>query len=274
MNRSPLGAAALAGTSYPLDRAATAKALGFERLLYNSIDAVSDRDYLIEFVSACSIIMMHLSRFAEEIVLWTTREFGFARVGDAYATGSSIMPQTKNPDMAELVRGKTGRVYGDLITLLTIMKGLPLAYNRDLQEDKEPAFDALDTVSASLGIFAAMIASTTFDSQRMADALRHDFPTATELADYLVRTGIPFREAHAITGAIVAHCVRHDQELSDLDLPTLQSFSAAIGPDVFQYLSPQSSIERKQTIGSTSPEQVHQRLEWWGVRLGPQPPLS
>jgi argininosuccinate lyase len=268
MNRSPLGAAALAGTSYPLDRRMVADALGFDGITTNSIDTVSDRDYLIEFVAACSITMMHLSRLAEEFVLWSTREFGFITISDAYATGSSIMPQKKNPDMAELVRGKTGRVYGALINLLTMMKGLPLAYNRDMQEDKEPAFEAADTLSASLRIFTDMIATCTFNSGKMRAAASTEFITATELADYLVRKGLPFREAHEITGRAVAHCVEHGCELHELSLETLRAFSSIICDDIFAVLDPATSIELKRSAGSTAPVEVRGQLERWRVVLG------
>jgi argininosuccinate lyase len=263
MNRSPLGAAALGGTSYPLDRQMVADALGFDGITGNSIDTVSDRDYLIEFVSACSIAMMHLSRLAEEFVLWSTREFGFITISDALTTGSSIMPQKKNPDMAELVRGKTGRVYGALINLLTMMKGLPLAYNRDMQEDKEPAFEAADTLGASLCIFTDMIATCTFNREKMKAAAGAEFITATELADYLVRKGIPFREAHEITGRAVAYCVEHGCELQDLSLDTFRTFSSMIDDDLYAVLDPAGSIALKRTAGSTAPAEVQRQLELW-----------
>jgi argininosuccinate lyase len=245
-----------------------ADALGFDGITGNSIDTVSDRDYLIEFVSACSIAMMHLSRLAEEFVLWSTREFGFITISDAYSTGSSIMPQKKNPDMAELVRGKTGRVYGALINLLTMMKGLPLAYNRDMQEDKEPAFEAADTLSASLRIFTDMIATCTFNSEKMRAAASTEFITATELADYLVRKGLPFREAHEITGRSVAYCVEHSCELHDLSLETLRAFSSVIDEEIFTVLDPAASIGLKRTSGSTAPVEVQRQLERWVGLLG------
>jgi argininosuccinate lyase len=245
-----------------------ADTLGFAGITGNSIDSVSDRDYLIEFVSACSIAMMHLSRLAEEFVLWSTREFGFITISDAYTTGSSIMPQKKNPDMAELVRGKTGRVYGALINLLTMMKGLPLAYNRDMQEDKEPAFEAADTLSLSLRIFTDMIATCTFNREKMKAAASTEFITATELADYLVRKGLPFRAAHEITGRAVAYCVEHGCELHDLSLEMLRAFSAMIDDDVFAVLEPATSIELKRTAGSTAPVEVRRQLERWKELLG------
>jgi argininosuccinate lyase len=274
MNLSPLGAAALAGTSFPLDRMMVASDLGFDGIVGNSIDAVSDRDYLLEFISACSVAMMHLSRMAEELVLWSTREFGFITIGDAYATGSSIMPQKKNPDMAELVRGKTGRVYGDLMNLLTMMKGLPLAYNRDMQEDKLPAFDAADTLAASLRIFSEMLADARFNRERMEEALLHDFPTATEVADYLVRRGLPFREAHGITGRIVAFCVEQGRSLDELTLAELRSFSPSIEEGIFSCLSPRDSIALKRTAGSTAPEEVLGEIERWKEKLAMVEPVT
>jgi argininosuccinate lyase len=267
MNLSPLGAAALAGTSFPLDRAMVASALGFDGIVANSIDAVSDRDYLIELASACSIIMMHLSRLAEELVIWSTREFGFVTIGDAYTTGSSIMPQKKNPDMAELVRGKTGRVYGDLVNLLTIMKGLPLAYNRDMQEDKMPMLDAVGTTLSSIGIMARMLETVTFDRERLAAATEEDYLAATELADYLVRKGIPFRDAHANVGRIVAHCDQQGARLHDLDHETLRTFSSAIESDLVDTLEPSRSIHMKRTAGSSSPSEVDAQIERWETRL-------
>jgi argininosuccinate lyase len=263
LNKSPLGAAAMAGTSFPIDREQVAKKLHFDGIVENSIDAVSDRDYLVEFLSGCSIIMMHLSRFAEELVLWTTKEFGFAQISDAYTTGSSIMPQKKNPDMAELVRGKTGRVYGSLINLLTTLKGLPLAYNRDLQEDKLPMFEAVNTTRQSLFIFSHILVHTTFDKKHMEEELRNDFLTATEIADYLVRKGMPFRDAHAITGKIVSYCIDHRMYLGNLDLDTLHTFSKLFEPDIFDYMLPHRSVEQKQSAGSTSPQEVKKQIVRW-----------
>ncbi|HEY4611569.1 MAG TPA: argininosuccinate lyase [Bacteroidota bacterium] len=262
-NKSPLGAAALAGTSFPIDRALVAKKLHFDGIVENSIDAVSDRDYLIEFIAACSMTMMHLSRFAEELVLWSSKEFGFAQTSDAYTTGSSIMPQKKNPDMAELVRGKAGRVYGALVNLLTVMKGLPLAYNRDMQEDKLPFFEAVNTTRQCLFIFSHILVHTSFNVQKMEDELSNDFLTATELADYLVRKGIPFREAHAITGKIVSYCIEHRMYFGNLDLDTLKTFSDKFESDVFDHIIPMYSAEQKKSAGSTSPQEVKKQIVHW-----------
>ncbi|MFQ3608519.1 MAG: argininosuccinate lyase [Chloroherpetonaceae bacterium] len=263
INFSPLGAAALGGTPIPIDRRKTAKTLGFSDILENSIDAVSDRDYIIEFISACAITAMHLSRLAEEWVLWSSQEFRFITIGDAFTTGSSIMPQKKNPDMAELVRGKTGKIYGALINILTTMKGLPLAYNRDMQEDKSPMFDAFDTTKQSLEIFAAMIYATEFHINEMRNAVFRDFSTATELADYLVRKGVAFREAHEIVGKVVAHCAENHLLLSDLQLKALHNFSPAFDADVFEFLNPEKSPARKKSAGSTSPKEVMKQLSKW-----------
>jgi argininosuccinate lyase len=263
VNKSPLGAAAFAGTSFPIDRMHVARKLRFDGIIENSIDAVSDRDYLIEFMSVCSIIMMHLSRFAEEIVLWSSTEFRMAHISDAYSTGSSIMPQKKNPDLAELVRGKTGRVYGALMNILTMMKGLPLAYNRDMQEDKLPLFDTVHTTRQCLSIFSHLLVHTTFDKQRMAEELRTDYLTATDMADYLVRKGVPFREAHEITGRVVSHCVNHRMYFGNLDLETLRNFSQAFGQDIFEHILPMNSVEQKQSAGSTSPHEVKKQIVHW-----------
>jgi argininosuccinate lyase len=261
--KSPLGAGALAGTSFPIDRDAVARELGLNGIVSNSIDAVSDRDSLIEVVSACSIAMMHLSRLAEEIVLWSSREWRFVEVDDAFATGSSIMPQKKNPDMAELTRGKTGRVYGDLMALLTIMKGLPLAYNRDMQEDKEPLFDAVSTTRSALRIMELMVESLTFDACRFEAELLGDYSTATDLADYLVAKGMPFRNAHAIVGAIVADCARAGESLSEGGLELLQRHSAIFTNDALALLRPRTSIERKRSKGSTNPKLVMVEVRRW-----------
>jgi argininosuccinate lyase len=263
LDRSPLGAAALAGTPFPIDRAMTAGMLGFAGIVDNSIDAVSDRDYLIEFASACSIAMMHLSRLAEELVLWSSVEFRFVSIGDAYTTGSSIMPQKKNPDMAELVRGKTGRVYGALFNLLTIMKGLPLAYNRDMQEDKMPMLDLVETLGGALAIFADMLRHTTFRRERLETEAAGEFSTATEVADYLVRAGVPFRDAHAIAGSVVRHCIDAGITLDRLDLDGFRLFSSAFGPDIVEYLTPRGSVERKSSAGSTSPSEVARQIAAW-----------
>jgi argininosuccinate lyase len=263
VNRSPLGAGALAGTSFPIDRKSVAAALGFDDIIANSIDAVSDRDVLIEFASACAITMMHLSRFAGELVLWSSQEYRFAEIGEAFTTGSSIMPQKKNPDVAELVRGKSGRVYGDLITLLTVMKGLPLAYNRDMQEDKEPLFDAADTVTGSLRVTSLMLRGVRFDSKRFEAELTADFLVATELADYLVRKGLPFRKAHAIVGAIVKTCESRKILFSGLSLREYKRFSPLFEKDVLSQLSPRNSISLKKSLGSTSPREVKHAIRKW-----------
>jgi argininosuccinate lyase len=262
-NKSPLGAAALAGTTFPIDRLRTAKKLHFDGIVENSIDAVSDRDYLVEFVSACSLVMTHLSRLAEEIVIWSSREFGYVSISDAYTTGSSIMPQKKNPDMAELVRGKTGRVYGALMNLLTQMKGLPLAYHRDMQEDKIPVFDAYQTTRTSLFTMAQILAHTTFDKERMAEEIRTDFLTATDMADYLVRKGLPFREAHEVTGKVVAYCISHKMFFGNIDLESLQTFSKVFEADVFDFIIPQDSVAQKKSAGSSSPQEVKKQYQRW-----------
>ncbi len=268
VNRSPLGAAAFAGTSFPIDRNFVAKELGFSGVIESSIDAVSDRDVQIEFLSACAITMMHLSRFAEELVLWSSQEWNFIEIGDAYTTGSSIMPQKKNPDMAELIRGKTGRVYGDLIALLTVMKGLPLSYNRDMQEDKEPLFDAADTVSNCLKIFTGMVKSITFNAKRFDKELESGFMAATDLADYLVKKGIPFREAHSIVGAIVQHCVQEDISLKQLSLKEYKKYSNVFTDEIYTIITPNESIRLKQSSGSTSPTEVKKAIKGWKKKLG------
>ncbi len=273
-NRSPLGAAAFAGTSFPIDREMVAAGLEFDGIVENSIDAVSDRDYFIEAASACSIAMMHLSRLAEEIVLWATKEFGFIDIGDAFATGSSIMPQKKNPDMAELVRGKTGRVYGALVSLLTLMKGLPLAYNRDMQEDKAPMFEAIGTTRDCMEIMAHMLENSSFRRERMEREVRDDLSTATELADYLVRAGLPFRDAHAVAGHVVGHCVENGSTFEDLSLEDLRTFSPTFEKDIFDYLIPRKSVEQKRSAGSSSPAQVALQLARWRERLAVIEPVA
>ncbi len=264
---SPLGAAAMAGTSFPIDRHRTARTLGLTGIVANSIDAVSDRDVLLEFISAAAITMMHASRIAEELVLWSSREWHFAEIGESFTTGSSIMPQKKNPDMAELIRGKTGRVYGDLMALLTVMKGLPLAYNRDMQEDKEPLFDASDTVTASLDILARMMDTVRFDEGRFDDELNGDQLLATELADYLVRKGIPFRDAHGIVGGLVALCAEKECSLGELPLREYTRRSRAFSRDVSLLLDARTSLSMKQSAGSTSPAEVAKALRLWKKRL-------
>lgn len=256
----PLGAAALAGTGFPLDRERVARELGFSRVYPNSMDAVSDRDYLLEFLAAGSILAMHLSRLCEELVLWSSEEFGFIELADAYCTGSSIMPQKKNPDVAELVRGKTGRVYGALFSLLTVMKGLPLTYNRDLQEDKPGVFDALDTLEAALPLCAGMIRTMHVRADRMEAALERDFSAATDLADYLVERGVPFREAHRIVGELVLHCIRAGRRLQDLTLDDLRSHSPLFGPEALGRLSPRAVVEARKLYGGTARQAVERQL--------------
>ena len=265
--RSPLGAAALAGTPFPVDRAGVARDLGLAGIVENSLDAVSDRDVVIECIAACAITMMHLSRLAEELVLWNSTEWHFITIGEEFTTGSSIMPQKQNPDMAELVRGKTGRVYGDLVALLTVMKGLPLAYNRDMQEDKEPLFDAVDTATASLRIMARMLATVSFDPDRFAEELRHDFLLATELADYLVRKGMPFRKAHGVAGEIVRECAASGLSLPDLPLERYRRFAEEFREDLYAVLDPHASVARKRSAGSTSPKEVEKALHRWEKKL-------
>lgn len=260
VNVLPLGSAALAGTSYPLDRAYVAEQLGFEGVSRNSLDAVSDRDFAIEFLSAAALTMMHLSRMSEELVLWTSAQFGFVDLPDRFCTGSSIMPQKKNPDVPELVRGKTGRVYGDLFALLTLMKGQPLAYNKDNQEDKEPLFDAIDTLLGSLRAFADMIPALQPNRDRMRTAARQGFSTATDLADYLVRLGIPFRDAHEIVGRAVRHAQNEGCDLADLSLAVLQGFSAKITEEVFSVLTLEGSLAARNIEGGTAPAQVRKQV--------------
>ena len=252
----PLGAAALAGTTFPIDRELTAKLLGFERICQNSLDAVSDRDFAIEFNSFAAILMMHLSRFSEELIIWSSAQFDFVDLGDAFCTGSSIMPQKKNPDVPELVRGKTGRVYGNLFNLLTLMKSQPLAYNKDNQEDKEPLFDTIDTLLGSLRVYADMIAVMKVKPNNMRQAALRGYSTATDLADYLVRKGVAFRDAHEVVGLSVAYGIKHQKDLSELTLKQLQSFSSQISDDVFQVLTLEGSVAAREHLGGTAPKQV------------------
>jgi len=252
----PLGAAALAGTTYPIDRHYTAELLGFARPTENSLDAVSDRDFVVEFSAAAAILIMHLSRFSEELILWSSAQFGFVELSDAFCTGSSIMPQKKNPDVPELVRGKAGRIFGHLMGLLTLMKGQPLAYNKDNQEDKEPLFDTVDNLKGSLKVFTDMMGALQCNSERMRAAARQGFATATDLADYLVRKGIPFRDAHEIVGQAVAFGVQEGKDLSELSLEKLQQFSADIAEDVFAVLTLDGSVAARNHIGGTAPVQV------------------
>ena len=255
-NRLPLGAAALAGTTYPIDREFVAAELGFDGVCENSLDAVSDRDFAIEFCAASALLMMHVSRMSEELVLWMNPRFGFVKIADRFCTGSSIMPQKKNPDVPELARGKTGRVYGHLTSLLTLMKGQPLAYNKDNQEDKEPLFDAVDTVTDTLRIFAEMISGVTARPDNMRDALRQGFATATDLADYLTRKGLPFRDAHEAVGLAVRRAEELGVDLPKLPLAELQKFSTLIGDDIFAVLTVEGSLASRGHVGGTAPEQV------------------
>ncbi|KAF0232501.1 MAG: argininosuccinate, partial [Desulfovibrionaceae bacterium] len=264
---SPLGAAALAGTTFPLDPKAVADELGLFGTFGNSLDAVSDRDFALEALFVGTTVMMHLSRLCEELIIWANPNFGYVALPDAYATGSSIMPQKKNPDVAELMRGKTGRVYGALFTLMTIMKGLPLAYNRDMQEDKEPFFDADRTVSDSLAIMAEMMKMMGFRPERMRQALKLGFLNATELADYLAAKGVPFREAHHVAGSAVALAEKSGRGLEDLTLAELQGLCAQIGPDVAEILTYEAAMRRRNTSGGTSPERVKEQIETLGSWL-------
>ena len=261
MDECPLGAGALATSTYPVDRFQTAHALGFRKPTDNSLDSVSDRDFAIEFTSALSILMMHLSRFSEEIILWCSWEFKFVELDDAYSTGSSIMPQKKNPDVAELVRGKTGRVYGSLITLLTVMKGLPLAYNKDMQEDKEPVFDAIDTVEQCLPVFASMVDTLTVLKKNMQRAASGGFINATDCADYLVKKGMPFREAYMIVGRLVHMCLRSGETLDTLPLKDFQSISSIFGPDVYQALELKTCVGGRKVSGGPAPEAVQVQID-------------
>ncbi len=258
---SPLGAGALAGTTFPIDRDKAANYLGFEQVYQNSMDAVSDRDFIVEFLSNASLVMMHLSRFAEEIILWSSQEFQFIELDDAFATGSSIMPQKKNPDMAELIRGKTGRVYGNLFSLLTTLKGLPLTYNKDMQEDKEGMFDTVQTLNGSLQIFEGMVRTMTIHTKRLNEAVHQDFSNATELADYLATKGMPFREAHEVTGKLVFLCIQRKIYLLDLTLEDLQEASHLIEDDIFDVLSPVSAVKRRNSLGGTGFDQVRLQIE-------------
>ncbi len=260
LNQMPLGSCALAGTTLPIDRAYVAHLLGFEAVAVNSIDAVSDRDFAIECLAASALLIMHLSRFAEELILWSTEEFKFMELPDAFATGSSIMPQKKNPDVAELIRAKTGRVYGNLISLLTVMKGLPLSYNRDLQEDKAPLFDTVDTVKSCLRVLNAMLPGITFNANRMRATAGDAYSTATDLAEYLVKKGTPFRRAHEITGKIVLSCVRQHKRLEELSLRELRRFSSLISSDIYSFLRPEESVKNRTSVGGTSPVEVKKQI--------------
>ena len=267
LNLMPLGAAALAGTSYPIDRHYTAELLGFYGPAENSLDAVSDRDFAIEFAAAASILMMHLSRMSEELIIWSSAQFGFVTLSDSFCTGSSIMPQKKNPDVPELIRGKSGRTFGHLMSLLTLMKGQPLAYNKDNQEDKEPLFDLVDNLKGSLKVFADMVPAIGCNRQAMRQAALKGFATATDLADYLVRKGMAFRDAHEVVGQSVAYCVEHGRDLAELSLAELQQFSATIAADVFDYLTLEGSVAARDHIGGTAPKQVKAAIERARIRL-------
>ena len=261
MNESPLGSGALAGTTYPIDRWHTAEALGFERPMSNSLDGVSDRDYALELMSALSILMMHLSRFSEEVILWCSWEFKFIELDDAYSTGSSIMPQKKNPDVAELVRGKTGRVYGDLMSLLTTMKGIPLAYNKDMQEDKEPVFDAIDTVEMCLPVFSAMIDTMTVLPENMRKAAGRGFINATDCADYLTKKGMPFRDAYTVTGKLVAYCTAQGKTLEDLELEELKASSDLFEQDVYGALNLENCMALRASYGGPAVSETTRQIE-------------
>ncbi|MDO4936642.1 MAG: argininosuccinate lyase, partial [Sutterellaceae bacterium] len=263
VNRSPLGAAALAGTTYPIDRELTAKLLGFEAVAQNSLDAVSDRDFGIEFTAAASLVMMHISRMSEELVVWMSQRFSFIKLPDRFTTGSSIMPQKKNPDVPETARGKCSRVVGDLMTMTMLMKGLPLAYNKDLQEDKEPVFDAIDTVKDTLRAFIEMMAGVEPNREEMRSAALAGYPTATDLADYLARRGVPFRTAHDIVGRVVRLASERNCDIADLSLAELQEFSDVIQEDVYSVLTLEGSIAARNHVGGTAPEQVLKQVARW-----------
>lgn len=258
---SPLGAAALAGTTFPIDRQLSSDLLGFQQPYTNSLDAVSDRDFILEFLSNASILMMHMSRFCEEIINWCSFEYQYISLSDSFSTGSSIMPQKKNPDMAELIRGKTGRVYGHLLGLLTVMKSLPLAYNKDLQEDKEGMFDIVETILNSLDVLAGMLSSMQINKSKMQQSTENDFSNATELADYLAEKGLPFREAHEIVGKLVLDSIKHGKNIQDWDLEELQVYHPLIEEDIYIYLRPETAVQRRNSLGGTGFEQVKYQIE-------------
>jgi argininosuccinate lyase len=268
LNVMPLGAAALAGTGLPINRHRTAELLNFPKVSKNSMDTVADRDYIAEFIFTASLAMVHLSRFCEDLVLWSSDEFGFAEISDAYTTGSSIMPQKKNPDIAELIRGKTARVYGDLFAILTLIKGLPMTYNRDLQEDKEPLFDAVDTVKDCLAIFTEMLAHTKFNAAKMYQAASGGFSTATDVAEYLVEKGVPFRQAHEIVGNIVAHLVKNKKTLEDLALSDYQTFYAGFKADIASRIKLENSVNARRHLGGTAQTAVKERIREFEKRFG------
>ena len=258
---SPLGAAALAGTTFPIDRQLSSDLLGFQQPYTNSLDAVSDRDFILEFLSNASILMMHMSRFCEEIINWCSFEYQYISLSDSFSTGSSIMPQKKNPDMAELIRGKSGRVYGHLLGLLTVMKSLPLAYNKDLQEDKEGMFDTVETILNSLDVLAGMLSSMQVNKAKMQQSTENDFSNATELADYLAEKGLPFREAHEIVGKLVLDSIKHGKNIQDWDLEELQVYHPLIEEDIYIYLRPETAVQRRNSLGGTGFEQVKYQIE-------------
>jgi len=260
VNTMPLGSGAIAGTSFPLDREYVAKLLGFDRISENSMDAVSDRDFVIEFLSACAVLGMHLSRFSEDMIIWSTQEFSFIELPDAFCTGSSMMPQKKNPDILELVRGKTGRLYGNLVSLLTTMKGLPLTYNRDLQEDKEPLFDTIDTIMATLKLFPELVSGTTVKKEVTSRAASLGYMWATDVADYLVVKGVPFRTAHEITGKLVSRCIKSGREIRAISLSELKKFSDMIEKDIYDIISPEASVNIRCIGGGTATEMVLKRI--------------
>lgn len=262
MNYCPLGSGALAGTTYPLDREYSAQLMGFDGATMNSMDSVADRDYVIELLSALSTIMMHLSRFSEEVIIWNSNEYRFVEIDDAYSTGSSIMPQKKNPDIAELVRGKTGRVYGALMSILTTMKGIPLAYNKDMQEDKELTFDAIDTVKGCLALFDGMLATMKFCKDAMEDSAKHGFTNATDAADYLVNHGVPFRDAHGIVGRLVLYCLDKGISLDEMTLEEYRKISLVFEEDIYDAISIRTCVEKRNTKGAPGPEQMAQVVEW------------
>ncbi|MED3650334.1 MULTISPECIES: argininosuccinate lyase [Heyndrickxia] len=260
INWSPLGAGALAGTTFPIDRNRSAELLGFDTVYPNSLDAVSDRDFILEFLSIASIMMIHISRISEELVIWSSQEYQFVELDDSFCTGSSIMPQKKNPDVPELLRGKTGRVYGNLIGLLTVLKGLPLAYNKDMQEDKEGMLDTVETLNGSLRLLAPMIETMTVNKEQMFKAVTNDYSNATDIADYLVTKGLPFRQAHEIIGKIVLYAIQHNKYLLDLSLLEYQSFNPLFEEDIFNVLQPKHVVEARNSLGGTSSEQVKQQI--------------
>jgi len=267
VNVLPLGAGALAGTTFPIDRTFVAEMLQFDGIYQNSMDAVSDRDFIVEFLADSSLIMTHLSRLCEELVIWSSQEFSFVELDDAFCTGSSIMPQKKNPDVAELVRGKTGRVYGNLFGLLTVLKGLPLAYNKDMQEDKEGMFDTVATIHGALALLTPMIQTMQVRTERMRQAVTNDFSNATDLADYLVRKNMPFREAHEVVGRTVLYCIEQQKYLLDLTLEELQGFSGVIGADVYEALAVETVVNARNVLGGTARNQVETQIAWYREKL-------